>query len=237
MGGLRSGLKRLRRNFLMMRLSPPARAALQARLTYLTPQRFRRIEEAARRTRSTPGDIMEFGVALGGSAIVLARNAQAGGKRFHGLDVFGMIPPPESDKDDAKSKARYQVIKSGGSGGLGGDTYYGYRDDLYSDVVRSFATFGAPVDGDRIQLHKGLFEETFPNIGVERIALAHVDCDWYDPVRYCLDQIGDRLSRGGLIVIDDYHDYGGCRTAVDEFLASRSDYVMEDGTNPILRRL
>ena len=44
------------------------------------------------------------------------------------------------------------------------------------------------------------------------------------------------MSPGGVILIDDYHDYGGCRTAVEEFLAGNPDYRFEDGANPILRR-
>jgi asparagine synthase (glutamine-hydrolysing) len=39
-----------------------------------------------------------------------------------------------------------------------------------------------------------------------------------------------------LIVIDDYHDYKGCRRAVDEFLAANADYAVLPGVNPILRR-
>src|SRR3546814_6455492 len=100
---------------------------------------------------------------------------------------------------------------------LNGDPYYGYRDDLYEHVSTQLARFGTPVDGARINLVKGLFEETLPSLDIERIAFAHIDCDWYDPVRYCLDETSRRLAPGGIIVIDDYNDYEGCRVAVDEF--------------------
>ena len=69
------------------------------------------------------------------------------------------------------------------------------------------------------------------------MAFVHIDCDWYDPVKYCLHAIAHVLSPGGLVVIDDYHAYEGCRTAVDEFIASRSDFRFEPGPNPILRKL
>jgi len=75
-----------------------------------------------------------------------------------------------------------------------------------------------------------------PSSGLGALAFAHIDCDWYDPVTYCLTIAADRLNSGGVIVIDDYHDYGGCRTAVDEFLSSHSDFEFEDGPNPILRK-
>jgi len=37
------------------------------------------------------------------------------------------------------------------------------------------------------------------------------------------------MSPGGLIVLDDYHDYGCARTAVDEFVAARRDFTFELG--------
>src|SRR3546814_8191700 len=117
---------------------------------------------------------------------------------FFGLDFFAMIPPPTSEKDDPKSKTRYEAIASGQAQGLNGDPYYGYRDDLYEHVSTQLARFGTPVDGARINLVKGLFEETLPSLDIERIAFAHIDCDWYDPVRYCLDETSRRLAPGGI---------------------------------------
>src|SRR3546814_11592850 len=83
-----------------------------------------------------------------------------------------------SDLDDPKSKTRYEAIASGQAQGLNGDPYYGYRDDLYEHVSIQLARFGTPVDGARINLVKGLFEETLPSLDIERIAFAHIDCDW-----------------------------------------------------------
>lgn len=228
-------ISKVKRGLGLATLQPLTRRVLRENLTYLPIAKLQRIERAVRETASTQGDIVEFGVALGGSGIILAQDARPD-RRFHGFDVFAMIPPPTSDKDDAKSKERYELIQSGQSTGLGGDLYYGYRDDLLSDVKAAFARHGAGVDGRAVLLHKGLFENTWHNAGVERIALAHIDCDWYDPVRFCLSVCADRLSEGGLIIIDDYNDYGGCRVAVDEFLVERTDFVMEPGANPIVRR-
>ena len=46
---------------------------------------------------------MEYGVALGGSAVYLASEGYDR-RRFQGYDVFGMIPEP-GEQDDEKSKA------------------------------------------------------------------------------------------------------------------------------------
>jgi asparagine synthase (glutamine-hydrolysing) len=213
-------------------LSPLSRAVLHEGLTYLAPAKLRRIESALNSAKEIPGDFAEFGVALGGSAILIASHAEA--RQFHGFDVFGMIPEPTSEKDDAKSKKRYQVIQSGASEGIGGEVYYGYRDDLLSEVRRNFARHDLRVGENGIHLHKGLFEETWPKADIAQLALVHLDCDWYDPVAYCLDAVASKLSPGGMIIIDDFHDYGGCRTAVKEFLDRNPAYVLHDGPNPIL---
>src|ERR671923_1116031 len=77
------------------RLSRLARAVRRRGLTYLSPRKIARIEgcldDVTR--RRVPGDFLETGVALGGSAIVIA-GPPRGGRGFHGYDVFGVIPPP-----------------------------------------------------------------------------------------------------------------------------------------------
>lgn len=215
-------------------LSRTTRLVMQDSLTYLSVEKLKRIERAANETRAISGDVLEFGVALGGSGIILARHAIPL-KRFIGFDVFAMIPPPTSDKDDIKSKERYKVIAAGDSDGIDGKGYYGYREDLFSDVRMSFAKYGVPLS-EHVALHKGLFEDTWPDAGVKNISLAHIDCDWYDPVKFCLQSCADRLANGGILIIDDYNDYGGCRAAVDEFLMERDDFTMEPGPNPFLKK-
>jgi asparagine synthase (glutamine-hydrolysing) len=229
-------LNGLRRRLAAGMLSPLCKDVVRQRLTYLRPERLSRLERAMRtvRSRRVPGAVCEFGVALGGSGILLADFARRDRREFHGFDVFATIPPPTSEKDDARSKERYKVIASGASEGIGGDEYYGYTPDLFERVKASFGRNGVPVDGRAVMLHRGLFEETWPEAGVGQVALAHIDCDWYDPVIYCLDAVADRVAPGGILIIDDYHDYGGARTAVDEFVARRVDFELKEGANPFL---
>jgi O-methyltransferase len=210
----------------------------KAGLTYLSVKKLARIEAEMARlaTQGVPGDFLEFGVALGGSAILIARTAGQDQRGFAGFDVFAMIPPPTSEKDDQKSRERYTVISSGRAKGLAGQTYYGYVDDLYTRVCASFAKYGVPVDGAEVALIKGLFEDTWPSRTPRPIAFAHIDCDWYDPVKYCLNAVAEGLAQGGAIVLDDYHDYGGCKQATEEFLTERPDFERVEGENLILRR-
>ena len=122
---------RLSERVAMARLSPLARGVRQASLTYLSPAKLAALEEALDDVErdNVPGDFLEFGVALGGSAILIAARLDDV-RSFHGYDVFGMIPPP-GERDDARSHERYTEIKEGRSHGIGGETYYGYVEDLY----------------------------------------------------------------------------------------------------------
>lgn len=218
-------------------LSSAARAVRREHLTYLSLPKLRRLETVLSEldTHHIAGDYVEFGVALGGSAILIAKAAQKSRRAFTGFDVFGTIPAPTSLKDDAKSKERYRAIAEGHSDGIGGERYYGYRDDLYGDVVGAFARFGLTVGIGGLALERGLFQNTCPKWTTEMIAFAHIDCDWYEPVHYCLNALCHAMVPGGVILLDDYHDYGGARIATQEFLVERGDFAFEDGENVILR--
>ena len=161
------------------------------------------------------GSYVEAGVALGGSAIVIGKLKPAKA-RLRLYDVFEMIPPPGAN-DGADAHERYAVIRSGKSKGLGDDLYYGYRNDLPAVAVANLESSGLGLERNGIELIKGRFEDTlFPEFP---IAFAHVDCDWHDPVRMCIERIFPNLSPGGVMVFDDYMSYAGCRKAVDAFLA------------------
>ena len=163
------------------------------------------------------GIFIEAGCALGGSSIVLA-GAKSIERRLFCYDVFGMIPKP-GEEDGLEVYERYSVISSGKSEGLNGEIYYGYRDDLLTDVKMSFQKFGFPIDDNNINLIKGLYEDTL--VVNEPVAFAHIDCDWYASVKLCLERIYPFLAKGAILVIDDYYYYSGCKKAVDEFLCQR----------------
>ena len=219
------------------RLPAVAREVRRRHLTYLSEAKFLSLRHAIREiTRSgVQGDFVEFGVALGGSAIYLASET-AGRRRFRGYDVFGMIPAP-GEHDDGPSKERYEVIRSGRSKGIGGDPYYGYEQNLYGRVCATFESFGYPVDGVAVVLYPGLFEQTVRFGRGDQVALAHIDCDWYAPVKLCLERTAGVLPSGGLLILDDYNDYGGCRKAVDEFLEADARFeLMRTSPHAVLRR-
>lgn len=231
---VRRGVAGVRRGVLRARVSPVSRRVRDERLTYLSLDKLRVLERLAKAVDrdGVPGSVIECGVALGGSAIVLASLLPQ--RRFDGYDVFGMIPPP-GPADPPEVHERYRVIEEGRSSGIRGDAYYGYEDDLLGKVEAAFARHGVPVDGERIRLHEGLFEDTLRPDGP--VALAHVDCDWHDPVRLCIERIWPQLPVGGHLVFDDYNDYGGCRRAVDAHVAATAGAeLLSTWPNAVVRR-
>ncbi|HZK35431.1 MAG TPA: TylF/MycF/NovP-related O-methyltransferase [Aeromicrobium sp.] len=168
------------------------------------------------------GMILEAGAALGGSSIVMAA-AKSQNRPMKVYDVFGLIPPPTS-RDGEDVHERYAKIAAGGAEGHDGEIYYGYRDDLYSEVTESFTRHGVRVDENNVELIKGLFEDTV-HID-EPVALAHLDGDWYESTKVCLERIAPHLVDRGRMVIDDYDAWSGCRTAVDEFIAGNPDFEL-----------
>jgi len=188
------------------------------RLTYVGPIKLKNLAWAAIDVgqRGIQGDFVEAGVALGGSAILLGR-LKPPRANLYLYDVFGLIPPP-GERDDVDAHERFSVISSGHAEGLGGNKYYGYVDDLEGSVRSNLAAYGISEATHGVRLIRGLFQDTLHLTG--SVALAHIDCDWYESVKVCIARIFPKLSKGGYMIFDDYKSYSGCRRAVDEWLAT-----------------
>jgi hypothetical protein len=186
------------------------------RLTYLADAKIASLMSTCRIAGAAglDGLFVEAGCALGGSTIMMA-TCKEPARTLQVYDVFDMIPPPTGE-DPPEVHERYRVIVEGKSSGIDGDPYYGYVHDLYEVVQSNLRSFGFEPERDRVLLIKGLLQDTLQLDGP--VAVAHIDVDWYDPVMTCLERIFPRLVVGGSIILDDYHDWGGCRKATDEFL-------------------
>jgi len=166
--------------------------------------------------RALAGNFLEAGVAMGGSAIVIAR-AKAPERPLDLYDVFDLLPPPGA-QDDPKSHEAYEYFRGGNVQGLTNQNYVRHAPDMLGFVRENMRSFGVDPERDRITFHKGLYADTLRPSGP--VAFAHIDCDWYDSVVTCLERIVPRVPVGGILVFDDYNSYSGCRRAVDAWLAS-----------------
>lgn len=195
-------------------------------LTYLENKALMDLMEAAAAANELDGCMIETGCALGGSGICIAFEKE-NDKPLFIYDVFGMIPAP-GDKDGEDVLERYDEIKQGKSQGIGGDLYYGYQENLMEKVKNNFCSTLClkNLEEANIKLIKGLFQDTLT--AQQPVAFAHIDCDWYDSVMVCLERIVPSLVRGGILVIDDYDCWSGCRKAVDEYFKNKKeDFIFE----------
>jgi len=185
-------------------------------LTYLPNKKLISIANTCKAIEedNLSGIFIEAGCALGGSSILISK-MKSSERPFNIYDVFGMIPPPTKEDTQAVHD-RFQVIVDGKSSGLGEDKYYGYEDNLYELVQKNLKDFGIDEDEQSVSLVKGLVQDTMIINGP--VAFAHIDVDWYDPVKTCLERIFPKLVPGGSLILDDYLVWGGCRKATDEYL-------------------
>lgn len=188
----------------------------EKKLTYLSERKLASLAIICSSIENSklPGIFLEAGCALGGSSILIA-SLKNNERSLLIYDVFGMIPPP-TEEDSQDVQERYQTIVQGDSEGISGDKYYGYEENLYAIVQSNLKSFGINCEKQSVSLIKGLLQETMKID--QPVAFAHIDVDWYEPVMTCLERIFPSLTVGGCIVLDDYHAWGGCRKATDEYL-------------------
>ena len=98
--------------------------------------------------------------------------------------------------------------------------------EILSIVLKNFATrnLRAP------EVHKGWISREFLADHLpERICFAHLDVDMYESTRDSLEAIYPRLTKGGVVIVDDYNHpaWRGVRAAVDEF-DHRQDLLFYD---------
>lgn len=189
------------RNFRLRGLPPHYRVAAPNSLVTLLNLMFldnlvSRVDRAG-----VPGDLVECGVYRGGSAAALGATMMQqpeSGRTLWLFDAFqGM--PKAGPRDDALS---HEI-----AGQYVGSEWM---------TRRVLARVGVPES--RYKLVTGWFEETLPGPGPDSVALLHVDCDFYDPVRLVLETYYPRISPGGFVVLNDYGAFEGCRAATDEYL-------------------
>jgi len=95
----------------------------------------------------------------------------------------------------------------------------GFNEWCYSpleEVQKNLYSTNYPKE--KITFIKGKVEETIPNIIPEKISILRLDTDWYESTYHELMHLFPRLSKGGVLIIDDYGHWKGSREAVDKYL-------------------
>lgn len=173
--------------------------------TLVGPERMKNIYRLAHRieNEAIPGDVVECGVYNGGTAAILAHFASRSkhDRTVWLFDSFEGMPQASEEDGEAAQDQKGTVV-----GNI----------EKVKKVLRA-----VDADLERINIIKGWFENTFSDVSINQIALLNIDSDWYESVRLCLATLYDAVVPGGIVSIDDYGHWPGCKKAVDEFVKDR----------------
>ncbi len=174
--------------------------------------------------RNIPGDLVECGVWRGGSALAIGRTLMRRGnasKRLFLYDTFTGMTPPTGDDVDAWGEAACATMQ--------GTVRRPLQRDVWAyapleEAKRTVALSGL-ADG-RLRFIQGPVEKTIPCPETPpSIALLRLDTDFYESTRHELMHLYPRLSRGGILIVDDYGHWRGSRKATDEYFGARSPFL------------
>ena len=156
-----------------------------------------------------PGDVVEIGVWKGGSMMSMILEYETFNeteRSFHLYDTFtGMTSPSVFDVDLSGTSADRILHVPGVK-----------AECPYTEVASNlFKHVRYP--RTKINFHVGDIRKN--TVYPESIAVLRLDTDFYDSTSHELTTFYPKVSPGGIITIDDYGHWKGCRKAVDEFLA------------------
>tara|TARA_Y100001970_G_scaffold53704_1_gene68070 strand:+ start:11457 stop:12119 length:663 start_codon:yes stop_codon:yes gene_type:complete len=183
---------------------------------YSNPSRIRKIichYEIFKKSEKIPGSIVECGVFKGNSFFRflifrdLIFNQKKIKKHIYGFDVFGRFPNQKNKKDNKFALDHNKRI------GLG----LNYNKILNNLKKKKFKNF---------TLIQGKIEDTAKTFLKKKknfkISFLHLDLDVYQPTMSALENFYDKISSGGIILIDDYGQVEGATSATNKFLKIRS---------------
>jgi O-methyltransferase len=163
------------------------------------------------------GDLVECGVWKGGSCMMMLLTLLQQGERTRRLYLYDTFQGmPDSGPEDvtyqgfgAETRRRRKATRSPEGK---------WTHAPFDEVRRVVLSTGYPED--RLVFVRGKVEDTIPGTVPEKIAILRLDTDFYASTRHELEHLYPRLSRGGVLIIDDYDYWQGARQATDEYFGT-----------------
>lgn len=174
-----------------------------------------------------PGDFVECGVWRGGNGMLIAHTLKKFGvtnRKIYLYDTYeGMAEPESIDvnvNDGTRASTYWKKQKKEGE-----KWCYASFEEVRQNMRRT------RYPEKNIVLVKGKVEDTIPKTIPARIAVLRLDTDWYSSTKHELHHLYPRLSRKGVLLIDDYGGWEGARRAVDEYFKKQPVLLhRDDGT-------
>lgn len=185
-----------------------------------------RIESVAQATRyciraGIAGSFAECGVWRGGSVMTMLLALMEMGvtdRDVYLYDTFeGMTAPTEEDTSAFEEPALATWQRAGNAGGKAWEGMFNEAVFNLDDVRTALLGTGYPED--RLHFVKGPVEQTIPATLPASLALLRLDTDWYESTRHEMQHLYPLLNKSGVLIIDDYGHWQGCRQAIDEYFS------------------
>ena len=155
-----------------------------------------------------PGAIVECGVEKGASFVRFAIFREIFGnpfsKKIIGFDTFDTFPDTkfELDKD-----GRERQINAAGINSISVEQLYQVLKNKGIDKQVEL------IEGDITQTVPD-YLKTHPEL---KISLLNLDTDIYEPAVTILEELYPRITKGGILILDDYETFPGEAKAVDDY--------------------
>lgn len=155
--------------------------------------------------KDVSGDVAEVGVWRGGGAILLAELLYD--KTIYLFDTFEGLPY-KHDEDN------FHIVDD-------------FNDVDFDEVCETLSEW------NNIVIHKGVFpDETAHNIQDKKFGIVHIDTDMFKSYLDCLDFFYDKVTTGGLILLDDYAEptCHGATIATNIFFSNKPETIQKLGS-------
>lgn len=166
--------------------------------------------------RGIGGDIVECGVWKGGSMMAIAKRLLQLNKQDRNLylyDTFsGMTAPGDEDKDFLGRSAEQLLAEQSKN-----KESHIWAFSPKEEVTKNVLSVG--YNSSKIFFIEGKVEATIPNSAHHSIAILRLDTDWFSSTYHELVHLFPLLSKGGVLIIDDYGYWKGAKEAVDRYFA------------------
>ena len=193
-----------------------------------SPERMYAAYQAAKyiTQNNIPGDVVECGTWKGGSAMICALTLlhfNSKQRKIYLYDTYeGMSNPTEKDV----SLDEMSAFKNWNKINKKEEKIFCYSP--LEEVKQNVFSTGYP--SENFIFVKGKVEDTIPETVPEKIALLRLDTDWYESTYHEMKHLYHKLSKQGVLIVDDYGHWKGAKDAVDQFFE-------EINLKPLLNRI
>ena len=196
--------------------------------------------------KNIKGDIVECGVGRGRSLITLLSlnryyesiSNNKIRRKVYALDSFSGFPEPTKKDNSSRNPKKGEWSRSP-------NNEFNYSVENLKKILKK-ADLGN-LRKNQLNIIKGFFEKTTKDLKIKKISILHLDGDLYKSIKDPLENLSNKVVKGGIIVIDDFYlkknkhskeDFPGARRALEDFLDENKEFKLKEsirGTPYLIR--